>query len=253
MKLSGRLGMIAENIPKCRIISDIGTDHAFIPIYAVENGLCERALAADLRKGPLEMAEANISKHGLGSSIEIRLGNGLEPIRADECDVIVIAGMGGQLIRDILCSAPEKSSRASMLLLQANNAVDALRKWLYENGYDILEEKLVSDAGKLYCLIKAKWTGIPVIKDEFDYYIGEKVFEGNDTLLGPYLLKKLKELEMIIEGRSRSDPEKKRYVCQESVMDTDTCIRIRDRLADYLEKSDLSDGTNKGFQVSRNE
>jgi len=236
MKLSSRLGAIAENIPKCRILSDIGTDHAFIPIYAVENGLCERALAADLRKGPLEMAEVNIRKHGLGSSVEIRLGNGLEPIRPEECDVIVIAGMGGQLIRDILSSAPEKARHASVLLLQANNAVDALRKWLYENGYDIMEEKLVNDAGKLYCLIKAKWTGIPVIKDESDYYIGERIFEGNETLLGPYLRKKLKELEVIIEGRNRSDPEKKRYSGEENIMDTDTCIEIRDRLADYLER-----------------
>jgi tRNA (adenine22-N1)-methyltransferase len=239
MKLSGRLGAIAELIPKCGILSDIGTDHAYIPIFAVENKLCERALAADLRKGPLEMAEANIRKHGLESRIELRLGNGLEPIRPEECDVIVMAGMGGLLIRDILSSEPDKTNHASLLLLQANNAVDALRKWLYENGYDILEEKLISDAGKLYSLIKSKWTGVPVAKDEFDIYIGEKIFEGNEALLGEYLQKKLKELEVIIEGRSRSDPEKDRYVNEDRVMDTATCKRIRDRLVDYLGKSDL--------------
>ena len=239
MKLSGRLEAIAELIPKCGILSDIGTDHAYIPIFAVENKLCERALAADLRKGPLEMAEANIRKHSLESRIELRLGNGLEPVRPEECDVIVIAGMGGLLIRDILSAAPEKSNRAALLLLQPNNAVDALRKWLYENGYDILEEKLISDAGKLYCLIKSNWTGVPVSKDEFDIYIGEWIFEGNGELLGKYLHKKLKELEMIIEGRSRSDPEKKRYANEDSIMDTATCVTIRDRLADYLEKSSL--------------
>lgn len=239
MKLSERLATIAELIPRCGILSDIGTDHAFIPIFAVENGLCERAIAADLRKGPLEMAEANIRRHGLESRIELRLGNGLEPVRPEECDVIVIAGMGGLLIRDILSSAHEKSNRASLLLLQANNAVDALRKWLYENGYEVLEEKLISDAGKLYSLIKSKWTGVPAIKGEFELYIGERIFEGNDVLLGMYLQKKLKELEVIIEGRSRSDPEKNRYTNEDSVMDTATCIRIRDRLAEYLGKSGL--------------
>lgn len=239
MKLSERLATIAELIPRCGILSDIGTDHAFIPIFAVENGLCERAIAADLRKGPLEMAEANIRRHGLESRIELRLGNGLEPVRPEECDVIVIAGMGGLLIRDILSSAHEKSNRASLLLLQANNAVDALRKWLYENGYEVLEEKLISDAGKLYSLIKSKWTGVPAIKGEFELYIGERIFEGNDVLLGMYLQKKLKELEVIIEGRSRSDPEKNRYTNEDSVMDTATCIRIRDRLAEYLGKNGL--------------
>ena len=234
MKLSGRLATIAEQIPKCRILSDIGTDHAFVPIYAVENGLCERALAADLRKGPLEMAGANIRKRGLDNKIELRLGNGLGPILPEECDVVVIAGMGGQLIRDILLSAPEKASRASLLLLQANNAVDALRKWLYENGFGILGETLVSDAGKLYCLIKAVWKGEPEKKDEFTYYIGERVFEGNEPLLRQYLRRKLKELQVIIEGRSKSDPGKKRYECDGSTMSTETCIDIRDWLTEYL-------------------
>lgn len=245
VKLGERLETIAGQIPKCRILSDIGTDHAFIPIYAIENGLCEKALAADLRRGPLEMADSNIRKHKLENKIELRLGNGLEPILPEECDVIVIAGMGGQLIRDILAASPGKASQASLLLLQANNAVDALRKWLYENGFHISGEKLVSDAGKLYCLIKAVWTGKPEIRDEFTYYVGEKIFEGNSPLLGQYLLKKLKELEVIIEGRSMSDPEKKRCFNEEGVMDTDTCIRIRDRLADYVEKAGYSTVTKK--------
>lgn len=243
MKLSGRLAVIASQIPECGILSDIGTDHAFIPIYAIENGLCRSAIAADLRKGPLEMAKANIRKHGLENKVETRLGNGLEPILPEECDVIVIAGMGGQLIRDILSAAREKAGRATLLLLQANNAVDALRKWLYENGFDILEEKLISDAGKLYCLIKAVWTDRPEEKDEFTYYIGERVFEGNEPLLDRYLHKKLKELDVIIEGRRRSDPGKKRYEGRENedgavsgVMPTETCISIRDRLNDYLGK-----------------
>lgn len=239
MKLGNRLGMIAEHIPQCGILSDIGTDHAFIPIYAVENGLCERALAADIRQGPLKIAEANILKHKLDKKIELRLGYGLEPVSLEECDVIVIAGMGGQLITDILSQAQEKAKVASTLLLQANNAVDSLRKWLYGNGYDILEEKLVNDAGKLYCLIKTSWNGEPVIRDDFTYYIGEKVFDGNDALLLQYLLKKRRELEVIIEGRSRAEAGESRYAKDENIMDTGTCIRIRDRLADYLEKSGL--------------
>lgn len=234
MKLNGRLRLIAESIPHCSMLADIGTDHAYIPIYAVQQGKCERALAADLRPGPLRMAQANIGKHGLKDRIETRLGDGLEPIGAEECDVIVIAGMGGPLIKKILSDSFEKVQKARRLLLQANNAIDALRRWLYENGFEIFSEKLVEDAGKLYCLIEASWTGVRLVRDDFSCYIGEKVFSGNSTLLDRYLGKKLGELNTIISGRARSDPDKIRKIEEETSLDTETCIVIRDKLIEYM-------------------
>lgn len=236
MKLDGRLKLIVESIPQCSILADIGTDHAYIPIHAVRQGRCTRAVAADLRSGPIRMAQANIGRHGLQDVIETRLGDGLEPIDIEECDVIVIAGMGGPLIRRILSDAPEKAQRARKLLLQANNAVDALRRWLYQNGFEIINERLAEDSGKLYCLIEAVWTGTPISRDDFACYIGEKVFIGNDPLLERYLEKKLGELNTIISGRARSDPSKLRRIEEDTSMDTETCIRIRDRLVKYLEE-----------------
>lgn len=235
MKLNGRLMMIADKIPQCRTLADVGTDHAYIPIYAVKNGICDKALAVDLKTGPLRMAYANIKRFGLEDNIETRLGNGLEPILYSECDVIVIAGMGGPLIKDILSTSVEKSQKAKLLLLQPNNAADALRKWLYESGFDIVEEMLALDAGKLYCLISAKWTGMTVMKDEFTYYIGEKLLGGNDPLLRSYLMKKLKELEVIITGRGRSVPDKNHEAAGMAGMNTATCIYIRNKLLEYLE------------------
>ncbi len=230
MKLNTRLRKIAESIPQCRVITDVGTDHAYIPIEAVTAGKCERALAADLRPGPLRVAVANIKKFGLEGNIETRLGDGLNPIDDSECDVIVIAGMGGPLIRKILSDSFEKAKKSHRLLLQPNNAVDALRRWLYENGFKIAAEKLIEDSGKLYCLMEAEWTGKNVKKDEFTYYIGEMVFKDNNHLLDKYLEKKLGELNRIIIGRSRSDPGKVRRLEDETSMDTQTCIEIRDKL-----------------------
>lgn len=234
MRLNNRLKMIADHIPQCITLSDVGTDHAYIPIYAVKNGLCKKALAADLRTGPLKMASNNIQKYGLTERIETRLGDGLHPVLLNECDVIVIAGMGGSLIRDILVTSIEKAKRARVLLLQPNKAVEAIRMWLYENGFTIEQEHLTRDAGKLYVLIKAKWNSCPVIKDEFTYFIGEKIFEGNEVYLQSYLRKKLRELGVIIEGRSRSDPRKDRSNEEESGMSTETCVLIRDRLIELL-------------------
>ena len=238
MDLKGRLKTIAEQIPQCSILADIGTDHGYIPIYAVINNLCKKALAADLRPGPLKMASANISKYGLKDSVETRLGDGLEPIKLNECDTIIIAGMGGVLIRDILSASLEKAQAAETLLLQPNNAVEALRKWLYESGFDIKNEIIAFDAGKLYCIIKARWTGKPCVKDEFTYYIGEKIFEGNQPYLRKYLKKKLKELEVIIKGRALSATAKKRESANGSGLDTKDCIFIRDRIIVYLQRSD---------------
>jgi tRNA (adenine22-N1)-methyltransferase len=234
MKLDGRLKLIVDSIPECTTLVDIGTDHAYIPIHAVRQGKCERALAADLRPGPLRMAQANIIRYGMQDVIETRLGDGLEPIRAEECEVIVIAGMGGPLIRKILSDSPEKVQKARRLLLQANNAVDALRRWLYQNGFEISSEKLAEDSGKLYCLIEAVWTGTAIFRDDYDCYIGEKVFDGNETLLERYLGKKLGELETIISGRARANQDKLRKTEDDTSMDTETCKMIRDRLREYL-------------------
>ena len=234
MKLNDRLKMIADNIPNCEILVDVGTDHAYIPIYAAIKGICRKALAIDLRTGPLKMAYKNIKRHGVEDKVEMRTGDGLEPISASESDVIVIAGMGGNLIRDILYESVEKTQQANLLLLQPNNATDALRRWLYESGFDIVEELLARDAGKIYCLIIAKWTGIYEKKDEFYYYIGEKLFDGDKYLLQSYLEKKMRELDVIIEGRARSDPDKERDTVGIAEMDTATFIDIRNRLFEYL-------------------
>lgn len=234
MKLNDRLAEIAKKIPKCSILADIGTDHGYIPIYALENGLCSKALAADLREGPLKMAYANIKKNNMEKSIELRLGNGLEPILLSECDVVVIAGMGGNLIKDILAASSEKARAASLLLLQPNNAVDSLRKWLNENGFEITDESLASDAGKLYNVLNAKWTGKIVKGDSFSYYIGGKLLERKQPLLERYLNKKLRELDVIIEGRSKACKQRSYGEEYSNSMETAEYIEIRDRVAAFL-------------------
>jgi len=99
MELKGRLKLIADLTPKCNIVCDIGTDHAYIPIYLVMNKKCQRALACDVRKGPIGFAEKNIAEYGLSQYISTRIGYGLEPLEDNEVDVVVIAGMGGLLIK----------------------------------------------------------------------------------------------------------------------------------------------------------
>ncbi len=237
MKLKGRLKLITDSIPPCGLLVDIGTDHAYIPIYSTLLGICKRALAADLRPGPLKRAQENIKKYGQEDLIETRLSDGLESIEVEECEVIVIAGMGGPLIRRILSDSISKAQIATRLLLQPNNAADALRRWLYENGFEICRERLVEDSSKLYCLIEAHWTGERTTKEDYYCYIGEKVLSDNEPLLlERYLVKKLNELNTIISGRAKSDADKIQRIEEETSMDTAVCIEIRDRLVTFIKE-----------------
>lgn len=198
MELKGRLKLIAEKVPNCNVVCDIGTDHAYIPIYLIEKKVCNKAIASDIKRGPVKVANENIIKAGLGKLIDTRLGEGLKTIDINEADVIVIAGMGGILIKDILLQDIEKSKNAKALILQPMNAVEILREWLYKNGFNIYDEGLAGEEDKLYVVISANWTGYSTEHEEIDYYIGRELVENRDPLLFKYINKKLRQLKKII-------------------------------------------------------
>lgn len=152
MILTERLQKIADCI-NCRVLADIGTDHGYIPIYCTREGRCESALACDVNQGPLQAADANISSYGLEDKIETRLSNGLDALSPVEADTIVIAGMGGFLIRDILIRGAEKIGDDTTLILQPMVAVAELREYLYTNGYEIFDEKLAREDSKFYNIL----------------------------------------------------------------------------------------------------
>ena len=196
MELKGRLKLIADKVPKCTIVNDIGTDHAFIPVYLVKKGVCKKAIAVDVRQGPLLAASDNIKHFKLQEVIETRLGDGLEPISIEEADVIVIAGMGGILIKDILGREMDKAKAANTLVLQPMNSIEILREWLYEKGFIIYDEELVDEGEKVYNVINAKWSGSMEPHEVIDYFIGPLLVKKKDQLLRRILNKKV----VLIEG-----------------------------------------------------
>lgn len=204
MELKGRMKLIADKVNPCSIVCDIGTDHAYIPIYLVSRKVCNRAVASDVRKGPILIAEGNIAHYGLSDRIETRLGNGLDNIKKSEADVIIIAGMGGMLIKEILAQGFEKAKKANRLILQPMNAAEVVREWLYENGFEISDEELAQEGEKLYTVVVAKWTGKVRRADDTDFLIGEKLIERIDPLLHTYIIRKIKELEVMIDGLQKS-------------------------------------------------
>lgn len=149
-----RLDMIISHISG-DTAADVGTDHAYVAVKLALSGRCRRVIATDIRKGPLEAARRNVEKNGCADLVELRLGAGLSPLEAGECENIVIAGMGGELICSILRDGERVAASAKKLILQPMNAQALLRKYLTDNGYAITAEDIECEGFKVYNVIAA--------------------------------------------------------------------------------------------------
>ena len=185
-RLSPRLKTAAALVRKVDTIADVGTDHAYLPIYLIEHGICKKVIASDLRVGPLENARANVEAAGLSERIELRLSDGLTNYRADEAQDIVITGMGGILIAEILDKTAWLKRSDKHLVLQPMTHAEYLRAYLTANGYRILHESVCEDDGKLYCFLSCTHTDKPQKHDEFYEYYGE-LPNSSDRLAAIYL------------------------------------------------------------------
>ena len=153
-------------------ICDVGTDHALLPVYLVQNQIAEQAVASDVREGPLQSAEQNIRKAGLSGKIQIILSDGLQNVPPDGLTDIIIAGMGGETIIHILetCPFPLKNFN---LILQPMTKAELLRKWLYQNGFEIQSETCVPDKKFLYTVMQVRFTGDFRTPDVQEIYFGK--------------------------------------------------------------------------------
>ncbi|GAB2024689.1 tRNA (adenine(22)-N(1))-methyltransferase TrmK [Lactovum odontotermitis] len=154
IKLDKRLQAVADFVPPQARLADIGSDHAKIPIYLLENGRIEFAVAGEVVRGPFEIAQRNTADF---PEIKVRLADGLAAVQLeDKIDTIVIAGMGGLLIADILNADPAKLAAVKRLILQPNNEEESLRHWLTQHQFKIADERILESKGKIYELILAE-------------------------------------------------------------------------------------------------
>lgn len=230
MRLSPRLQSIADYVPNGAVVADIGTDHGYIPVYLVDKKISNKIIATDVNKGPLENARSYIEKKGYDKFIETRLGNGLKCLNPNEVDTVIIAGMGGLLIRDILEHSKHITRTIENFILQPMVASEDLRRYLYNNGYTIVDEKLAKEGNKIYEIMFVKHGSDSVDKDIF-YEIGKKLVENNDVHLQEFLGNKIKKIEKVLNTlRDNSNPEsmlrydylKKKYEEYKKVFD-DIC------------------------------
>ena len=171
-KLSDRLYTVSTLVPNGARVADIGTDHGHLPIYLIKNEISPYCIASDIRENPLNNARANIEKTGT-KNIDTRLGAGLDTVSPDEVDCVVVAGMGGEVIAEILDDAKWTRNEKYTFIFQPMTSADALRKYLCEKGFFIESETAVEENRKIYTVIKARFSSEVFSADEVFLRIGK--------------------------------------------------------------------------------
>ena len=186
-KITERIRAIAELIENTEVLADIGCDHAHISIYLAETGRVKRVIASDLREGPLNRAKKNVNEAGLSDCFRFELASGLSGLNGGEADTVLISGMGGILIKNILSEGSGAAEKIKYLVLEPQSDVFLVRGMLRELGFTIIREKMVKESGKYYQIIRAERTNTQAEdKDEDIRRIEDK--------FGPVLLRDRDEM-----------------------------------------------------------
>lgn len=209
IKINDRLMTAIPFVREDRRFADIGTDHAYLPIFLINNGSIHSAIAADINKGPLDKALENIKKYSLEDKVSTVLCDGLTKIDPTLVDDIAIFGMGGELIVKIIDEASwlRDVCADKRLILQPMTHPEKLREYLSENGYRIIGETLSLDRGKIYQTICAEYDGMSRKFDTFTLFFGEHIIMQGGELFNELLLSTHKKLIRKIEGKSEGNED----------------------------------------------
>ena len=202
--LDNRLKLCASLVRPSARLADVGTDHAYLPVWLLKHGKIDYAIASDINSGPLESGRANAQKYR-AESIDFRLGAGLSTISADDnITDVVIAGMGGEIIAQIIADSELARDRNLNLILQPMTKPEELIAFLCESGFEITEQKCTVSHGKCYTVIAASYSGEAAHTDEIFPYIGKLDLSDEHSVL--FLKNQIKHLENKSKGDEKYLP-----------------------------------------------
>lgn len=206
IELTPRLEQVAEYIPAGESVIDIGTDHAYLPLSVILSGKCPSAIAADVRPGPLEAARKHIQECQAEERVTVRLSNGLDAFLPEELECVVMAGMGGRLIAELITRAGNQGrlTCCHTLVLQPQSEPDRVRRALHETGWQIQKEAMIEDRGKFYVVMQALPGQECYSEEEYEY--GRRLFELRDPVFYRVLTEHTeKERKIIAALQERND------------------------------------------------
>lgn len=225
MRLDKRLQAVASLVPQGSRFADIGTDHAYLPVWLLEQGVIASAVAGDIAAGPCQAARTTVAMHGAASSIAVRQGSGLAVLSPGEADCIAICGMGGSTIISILAADMAVAKGAQRLLLQPMAGAAALRRWLVAQGWCITREALVDDEPHFYeiicaeraekCAARASDAGEQCYS-EVEYLVGPALLRDGHPLLAKQIARQQASLHELLTNMARSERAKASTKYQEA-------------------------------------
>ncbi len=218
VELKPRLNMAAEMVRQGSRVADIGTDHAYLPAALLLDGTIPFAIAADLRKGPLDNAQATVNHYGIADKVKLLRSNGLRNVMPDEVDDIVIAGMGGILISEILEDAPWVKDQKYKLILQPQSHDEVVRRWLWANGFEIIEQSSCIDDKKPYICMSAVFTGNRTEHNPIEDMFGD-FFYREDEASDAFCQKKLRRVSIRHSALQKIDPENEEIASLQYILD----------------------------------
>lgn len=204
MALNSRLKACAEFVSGKGIAVDVGTDHAYLASYLILNKICPFVIACDINEGPLKSAIQTVGKYDINDKVNIILSDGLKNVSPKGVTDVIIAGMGGELISKIITESLWNFKNVN-LILQPMTKIHYLRKWLYENGFEIICERITRDDRFMYTIMKVKYTGIHKHIDEYLSIVGK--VKADNVLGREFLIREAKRLQAIVKGIMTSNSE----------------------------------------------
>ncbi len=217
MNLSKRLKMIVDCVPEnTRTVIDVGTDHGYVPIYLIRKGMAQYCIACDMNVQPLKNAKENIAHYHMNANIDTRLGSGLSKISVQEAkdQVIIMAGMGGMLIIDILRHDLDLVKAVGLLILQAQLDIEPLRRYLHTIDFKIIDEKMIYEDGQYYTVIVAK-PGPEEVYSDTEYLLGKKLIESKNPILKDFIKYKMNSINELTHHLSHTKTKQAKERLQE--------------------------------------
>lgn len=200
MIISRRLKLISDLVKDVDSVVDVGTDHGYVVIDLLKGGRVKKAIASDINKGPVDRARKNVADHNLSHKIECRLGGGLTTVKPGEVEAAVIAGMGGNLIRDILLESEEVFKKLDYVIVQPVQNPEVLREYVYKLGWNLEDEWIIFDEDKYYEIFKVSYGNEPKTVEPIYNEISEILLNKKDEVYKEYLNHKASKYSRIYEG-----------------------------------------------------
>lgn len=201
--LSSRMLMVAQCLKPCDTVYDIGTDHCYIPIYLIRQGICNKAIATDVKKGPVEKAIENIQLFGVENVVDAFVSDGITHV-GNSADII-ISGMGADVIIGILAKNMEYAKSANQIIIQCQSKTERLRAFLWDNGFDIYDERLTVEKSKIYNVFAVKYVNRKQQYTNLEAIASKILVQQGHDLLERYIKKYTKKLDDIIAGSKKNN------------------------------------------------